>query len=87
VAILLADLSDRRLGELAAWRWAVVALWSAPIFMVLLPAFLPANPVFRLPVGPLLVAIGLGLILLALRQRSELELPTAAAAAMPPPSG
>jgi len=87
VAILLADLSDRGLGELAAWRWAVVALWSAPILMVLMPAFLGASPAFRLPVGPLLVAIGLGLTLLALRQRRALGLPTAAAAEMPPPSG
>lgn len=87
VAILLADLSDRRLDELATWRWAVVALWSAPILMVLLPALLGSRAPFTLPAGPLLVAIGLGLILLALRQRRALALPTAAAAATSPASG
>jgi hypothetical protein len=83
VAILLADLSDPMLRELATWRWAVLTLWSAPILMVLLPAFQPASHLMTLPVGPLMLAIGLGLVVLAIRRRRAL----APGAAAPAPTG
>lgn len=68
-AVLLADRADPSLEASAAWRWAAVALWSAPVVMMVAPAMLGWRGGTTVPVGPILVAAGLGLLAVVCRAR------------------
>lgn len=72
LALLLAERADPSLAASGAWRWAVVALWSAPLVMMAAPMALGWRGGPTIPFGPILVAAGLGLLAAVGRRRPPL---------------
>jgi hypothetical protein len=68
LALVLADRADPRLDESPAWRWAMVALWTAPILMMIVPMAMMGRGLAPLPLGPVLMLIGLTLTVIAARR-------------------
>lgn len=69
LALLLAERADPSLGASAPWRWASVALWTAPLVMMAAPMILRWRGGTTIPFGPILVAAGLGLLAAVCRER------------------